>query len=152
MTIAATSAATPRPALLLLVLLLLRFGIQQGLTVADGDLIIVGMDFGEGQKSVPVAAVVDKRRLQRGFDPGYLREIDIATQLSLVGGFEIEFLNPAAAQNDDPGFFRVRRVDKHLVGHYGLVGACVGAGAKARPRHRSKRGERTVVPRGTTGI
>jgi hypothetical protein len=34
-----------------------------------------------------------------------------------VSGFEIEFFNAAAAQDDHPGFLRVRRIDEHLIGH-----------------------------------
>jgi hypothetical protein len=30
------------------------------------------MDFGKGQEAVAVAAIIDERRLQRRFDPGYL--------------------------------------------------------------------------------
>jgi hypothetical protein len=63
-----------------------RFGLgfrllrQQRLTVGDGDLIVVGMDFAEGQEAVPVAAVVDEGRLQRRLYTGYLGKIDIAAQ------------------------------------------------------------------------
>ena len=40
------------------------FFLDQGLTVGDRDLIIVRMDFGEGEKAVPVAAVIDEGRLK----------------------------------------------------------------------------------------
>ena len=49
--------------------ILLRFamralvGFDQRLPVGDGDLIVVGMNFAERQKSVAVAAVFDERRL-----------------------------------------------------------------------------------------
>jgi hypothetical protein len=39
----------------------LRF--EQGLPVGDRDLVVVGMNFGKGQEAVPVAAVIDERRL-----------------------------------------------------------------------------------------
>ena len=45
---------------------------QQGLAVSLGDLIIVGMDFAEGEKAVAVAAIIDEGRLERRFDPGDL--------------------------------------------------------------------------------
>ena len=40
-----------------------RFLLQQGLPVGDGDLVVVGMDFAEGQEAVAVATVVDEGRL-----------------------------------------------------------------------------------------
>ena len=67
---------------------------DQRLTVGDRDLIIVGMDFAEGEKAVAVAAVIDERRLKRRFDAGYLGEIDIAADLAAVRGFKVEFLDP----------------------------------------------------------
>jgi hypothetical protein len=39
-------------------------GLDQGLTVGDRDLIIIGMDFAEGQKAVAVTAILDEGRLQ----------------------------------------------------------------------------------------
>jgi hypothetical protein len=66
---------------------------------------------------VPVAAVVDKRGLKRRFDPRYLGEINVSAKLLAVCGFKVELLDTIAAQHDHPGFFRVRRVDQHLVGH-----------------------------------
>ena len=45
---------------------------QQSLSVSLGNLIIVGMDFAEGEKAVAVAAIIDERRLERRFDPGDL--------------------------------------------------------------------------------
>src|ERR1700722_12637606 len=35
-------------------------GLDQGLTVGDRDLIIIGMDFAEGQKTMAVAAILDE--------------------------------------------------------------------------------------------
>ena len=58
-----------------------------------------------------IAAEIDERCLQRGFDAGYLGEIDIAFDLLVFGRFEIEFLNPVACKNRHPGFFRVARID-----------------------------------------
>jgi hypothetical protein len=40
------------------------FGLDQGLTVGDRNLIIVGMDFAEGEEAVAVAAIFDEGRLQ----------------------------------------------------------------------------------------
>ena len=46
---------------------LIRF--DQRLTIGDGDLVIIGMNFAEGEKAVAVAAVFDEGGLQRRFDP-----------------------------------------------------------------------------------
>src|SRR4051794_39535491 len=50
----------------------LGFLAQQGFAIGLRDLIIIGMDFAEGQEAVAIAAIVDERRLQRRFDPGNL--------------------------------------------------------------------------------
>ena len=42
---------------------------QQRVAVGLRNLVIVGMDFAEGEEAVAIAAVVDKRRLERRFDP-----------------------------------------------------------------------------------
>ena len=76
------------------------------------------MDFAERQKAVPVAAEIDKRGLQRGFNPGYLGEVDVAFDLLVFGRFKVEFFNPVAFEHRHPGFFRVARIDKHAHGHY----------------------------------
>jgi hypothetical protein len=47
----------------------LGFLAQQRLAILLRDLVIVRVDFGESQEAVPVAAVIDERRLQRRFDP-----------------------------------------------------------------------------------
>ena len=90
---------------------------DQRLPVGDRDLIVVGMDFAEGQEAVAVAAVVDEGGLQRRLYPRDLGEIDIAAQLAAVRGLEVEFLDPVAAQHHDPGLLRMGGVDEHLVGH-----------------------------------
>ena len=136
-------------ALLLLFLLVVHLGIEQGLTIAEGDLVVVGMDFGEGEKAVPVASVVDEGGLERGLDPRYFGEIDITAQLLLVRGLEVELLDAAAAQDDDPGFFGMRRIDKHFVGHGKLVEARYGRRGTARLVHRSDGGKMYAVPDGT---
>ena len=45
---------------------------QQRIAVCFRDLIIVGMDFAEGQEAVAVSTVIDERRLKRRFDAGNL--------------------------------------------------------------------------------
>ncbi len=59
--------------------------LQQRLPVGERDLIVVGMDFAEGQEPVAIAAVVHERRLQRRLDPRDLGQVDIAAQ-RLAGG------------------------------------------------------------------
>src|SRR6202011_5489208 len=94
-------------------------GFDQSLAVGDRDLIIVGMDFAEGQKSVAVATVFDKGRLQRRFYARDLGEVDVAAQLLALGGFKIKFFDAIAAHHNDPGLFRVGSIDQHFVGHFG---------------------------------
>ena len=84
---------------------------QQRVAVGLGDLVIVGMDFAEGQEAVAIAAIIDERRLQRRFDPGHLGEIDITFELLVLRGFEIKFLDPISLGDGDPGLLRVARVD-----------------------------------------
>jgi hypothetical protein len=96
-------------------------GLDQRLTVGDRDLVIVGMDFAEGQKTVAVAAIFDEGRLQRRLYARDLGEVDIAAQLFALGGLEIKFLDAIAADHDNPGLFRVGSIDQHLVGHFGAL-------------------------------
>ncbi len=44
------------------------FGLDQRLPVGDRDLVVVRMDFGEGEEAVSVAAVIDEGRLKRRLD------------------------------------------------------------------------------------
>jgi hypothetical protein len=111
-------------------------GLDQRLPVGDRDLVIIGMDFAEGQEAVAVAAILDEGSLQRRFDPGDFGEIDVAAKLLTLGGLEIELFNAIAADHNDPGLFRVGSVDQHFVGHFGTLdgGGRVVPGARiARP-------------------
>ena len=56
------------------------FFLKQRLPVGERDLIVVGMDFAEGQEPVAIAAVVHEGRLQRWLDPRDLGQVDIAAQ------------------------------------------------------------------------
>ena len=94
----------------------LLFG-EQRFAIGLGNLIIVGMDFAEGEEAVTVAAEVDESRLERGFYTGNLGEVDIALDLLVFGRFEVEFLNPVALEHRHPGFFRVARIDQHARCH-----------------------------------
>ena len=106
-----------------------RFLLEEGLPVGERDLVIIRMDLGEGQEAVPVAAVFDESGLQRRFDPGYLREVDIAAKLLLVSRLEIEFFYAITFEHHHPGFFRVGRIDEHFAGHGWL---CSQGGASWR--------------------
>ena len=103
--------------LFVVLLMRTRLFFQQRLPVGDRDLVIVGMDFGEREEAVAIAAVIDERRLQRRFYARHLGEVNIASERLLAGGFEIEFFDPVTLEHDHPGFFRMGRVDNHLVGH-----------------------------------
>lgn len=55
--------------------------LAQGFAVGNRDLVIVGMDFTEGKKTVAVSAIVNKGRLQRGFYSRHFGEIDVTLDL-----------------------------------------------------------------------
>jgi len=96
----------------------LLLGFDQCLPVGNRDLVVVGMDFAEGEEAVAVAAIFDESGLERGFDSCDLGEVDITAQLLAVGGLEIKFLDAIAADHDNPGLFRVGSIDQHFVGHF----------------------------------
>ena len=82
----APMAAAASFAIRLFVLFALRQGFlfEQRLSIGDRNLIIVRMNFGEGEKTVAIAAIVDERRLEGRLDASDLGEIDIAAQRSLA--------------------------------------------------------------------
>ncbi|WP_420131002.1 hypothetical protein [Rhodopseudomonas sp.] len=131
---AAVAAMSRAPAAGALLALFLGFamsafvGLDQRLTVGDRDLVVIGMDFAEGEEAVAVATVFDEGRLQRGFDPGDFGEVDVAAQLFALGGLEIKLFDAVAADHDHPGLFRVGGVDQHLVRHFSTH----GGGKRAR--------------------
>jgi len=100
----------------------LLLGFDQCLPVGNRDLVVVGMDFAEGEEAVAVAAIFDESGLERGFDPCDLGEVDIPAQLLALRGLEIKFFDAIAADHDDPGLFRVGGIDQHLVGHVLTLG------------------------------
>ena len=109
--------ATPRAAVLFL---FLGAGhrplfLDQRLTVGDRDLVVVGVDFGEGQETMPVPAIFHEGRLQRRFDPRHLGQVDVPGQLALVYGLEIEFFDLVSVDHDHPGFLGMGGVDKHFL-------------------------------------
>ncbi len=94
--------------------------LDQRLTIGDRYLIIIGMNFAEGQEAMAIATIFDEGGLQRRFDPRDLGEINIAAQLFALRGLEIKFFDAVAADDDDPGLLRVGGIDKHLVLFHGL--------------------------------
>jgi hypothetical protein len=90
---------------------MLRLFAKQRIAVRLRDLIIIRVDFAEGQEAVAIAAIIDERRLQRRFYPGDLGEIDIAFELFVLSGFEVKLLDPVSLDDCDPGLLRVARVD-----------------------------------------
>jgi hypothetical protein len=119
----------------------LLIGLDQRLPIGDRDLIIVGMDFAEGEEAVAIAAIFDEGRLQRRLYARDLGEVDIAAQLLALGGLEIKFLDAIAADHDDPGLFRVGGIDQHLVGHFGALD---GGGRGAWRARIARPGDATV--------
>ena len=89
----------------------LLLGREQRVAIFLGDLVIVGVNLVEGEEAVPVAAEIDERGLQRGFDPRHLRQVDIALYLLVFCRLEIKFFNPVALEHRHPRFFRVARID-----------------------------------------
>ena len=67
-----------------------------------------------------VAAIFNKRRLERWLHPGHFGKIDIAPKLFSIRRLKIEFFDAVTSDDDDPGFFRMRRIDQHFVGHESL--------------------------------
>nr|WP_312016537.1 hypothetical protein [Bradyrhizobium japonicum] len=111
----------------------LFLGLDQCLPVGDGNLVVVGMDFAEGEEAVAVAAIFDKGSLERRLHPGDLGEVDIPAQLLALGGLEIKLFDAIAADHDDPGLLRVGGIDQHLVGHV----LTLGGGGRDSPWARS---------------
>src|SRR5579859_8133759 len=102
---AAASAAGAVIGIVVGLALLARFLGNKRLPVGDRDLIVVGMDFREGQEAVPVAAVIDESRLQRRLNARDLGQVDVTAKLFAVGTLEVEFLDAISTQHHDPGLF-----------------------------------------------
>ena len=116
-------------------------GFDQRLAIGDRDLIIVGMDFAEGQEAVTVAAIFDEGGLQRRLYARDLGEVDVAAQLFALRGLEIKFFDAVAADHNDPGLFRVGGIDQHFVGHFGTLD---GGGRVWRRARMARPGDATV--------
>ena len=57
----------------------LLFLVDESLSVGDGYLIVVWMNFAEGKEAVAVATVIDESGLERGLHARHFRQIDIAS-------------------------------------------------------------------------
>jgi hypothetical protein len=115
--------------------------LDQGLAIGDRDLIIVRMDFAEGEKAVTVAAILDEGSLQGWFYARDFGEVDIAAQLFALSGLEIKLFDAIAADHNDPGLFRVGGIDQHFVGHFGTLD---GGGRVCRRARMARPGDATV--------
>ena len=107
--------------------------LQQGAAILGRDLVIVGVNLGKGEEAVAVAAIVHEGRLQRGFDPRHLGEIDVSGELPFVDRLEIELVNLGSVHHDHPSFLGMGGVDQHFLGHCSVFRAtAVPAGQVAR--------------------
>jgi hypothetical protein len=84
---------------------------QQSVAIGLRDLIVVGMDFREGQKAVAIAAIVDESRLKRGLHAGDFGQIDVAAKLFLRERLEIKLLDAIATLHHHTGLFPVGGID-----------------------------------------
>ena len=91
--------------------------LDQGQAVGDGNLVIVGMDFGKGQKAMAIAAILHERRLERGLHSGYFCQINIAFEGLARGALEIKLFNAVATCHHNAGFLALAGVDEHFAAH-----------------------------------
>ena len=138
----AAAASFAAVSLLVLVALRERFLLEKRLPIGDGNLVVVGMDFGEGEKTVPIAAIVDESGLERRLYPSDLGEVDIPTQRPLIRRLEVKFLDPVASEDHHPGFLWMGGVDDHFVGHGELSRRASKYAARAERAARLRRARR----------
>ena len=79
------------------------------------------MNFANGQEAVPVAAVIDERRLQARLDFDDNAVVDVAFDLFLAGRLDGELFQNAIFDDGDAAFFLVRDVNKHPFLHLNLL-------------------------------
>jgi hypothetical protein len=93
------------------------------------------VNFVEGEETVPVAAVIDERSLERRLYARHLGEIDVPAEQLTRRAFEVEFLYPAIPLDHDPSLLGVRGIDEHFrIGHclFSLARRC--GGSRLEPR------------------
>src|SRR6185369_2044314 len=81
----------------------------------DAFLEIAAGDFLEGQKPVPLLAIVDEGGLEAGLDPGDDSFIDVALALFPRGGLNIEIDQLLPVDDRDPQLFLLGRVEQHAL-------------------------------------
>ena len=90
--------------------------VEERLPVSHRDLVIIRMNFAECEEAMAIAAVFNKRCLQRRLDARYFCQIDVAAQRFASGILIVEFFYTAISQYHHPRFLRVGGIDEHLVG------------------------------------
>jgi hypothetical protein len=85
--------------------------------VGDRNLIVIGMNFAEGEEAVAVAAELHERRLERGLHASYLGEIDVALELLLRRRLEIELVETGSVEDDHPCFLGMGGIHQHALNH-----------------------------------
>ena len=75
-----TPAASFAAGLFVLLALRQRLLLKKRLPIGDWNLVVVRVDFGEGEKAVTIAAIVDESGLERRFYPGHLGKVDVPPQ------------------------------------------------------------------------
>jgi hypothetical protein len=78
------------------------------------------VNFAKRQKSVAITAIFNESGLKRRLYPRDFGKINITAQLFSIRRLEIKFFDAVTSDDDDPGFFGMRRIYKHFVGHCSL--------------------------------
>ncbi|KCZ96385.1 ribonuclease E [Hyphomonas hirschiana VP5] len=91
--------------------------LQQQFAVSGGQLVIIGVNLAEGEKTVAVATILDKSRLERRLHTGHFGEIDVSAELFVAGCLKVEIVNLAVVDDGHPRFFGVGSVDQHQSAH-----------------------------------
>ncbi len=85
--------------------------------IFERDLVVVGVDFREGQKAMAIAAIIHEGRLKRRFYAGNFCKIYVSGDLPLGYRLKIKFVDFISFDNHDAGFLRVGGIDKHFLRH-----------------------------------
>src|SRR6202008_548597 len=96
----------------------------------DRYLVIVGVDFAEGEETVSIVAVVDERGLKRRLYASNLGEINVALYLFFCRRLEIELFESVAVEHHHPRLFRMGGIDKHTFCHSGITPGRATAAAR----------------------
>jgi hypothetical protein len=66
---------------------------------------------------VTIAAVLDEGGLKAWFYPDDFGQVDVALELFAGLSLNVEIFETTTIQHHDAGFFRVRGIDQHTLGH-----------------------------------